>query len=858
MEYRSNLEKILKSGKFAVTAEIGPPKNADIEVIRRKAKILKGYVDAVNITDCQTAIVRVSSIASAVVLMAEGLEPVIQMTCRDRNRIGIQSDLLGAYVLGIRNLLCLTGDHPKFGNHPQAKPVFDLDSIQLLQMVRRMGEGYFQNGEEIKGVKPKFFLGAAENPFADPFEFRPIRVKKKAFAGAEFFQTQIIYNVEKFKKFMEMLGELGLTDKVYVLAGITPPKSVGMAKYMKYNVPGLDVPDEIIKRLQSAKDKKEEGINIAVEIIQQVKEIPGVKGVHIMAIEWEEAVPEIVKRAGLYPRPEAEEVKAPFVVEKVVEVERVIEKPVEVVVEKVVEKPVEVVVEKVVEKPVEVVVEKPVEKPAVGGGFSISEVVEILADLKASLRQLQAGVTTLSESFAKLEEKLLTRVSVEGAPAGEVPPAEKPPIPEKPPAVEKPPVPEAKPEVKPEAKPEVKVEEKPAEEVVEKVVEAEKPEVKPEEKPEEKVEEKVEVKPEEKPEEKIEEKPEVKPEIKPEAKAEEKPEVEELRVGEFKGEYRDLKARLGDISEDLFVDKSTGEIGEVVIGKGDKAIKVGGTNVLPFYTFEGEMRNDIKIAMEIIDVEPKNWPDSLGKYFSDVWHDAGLWAKKCVEEFGAEAVCLYLQGTDPNFMNLGVDHAKEVVKKVVDAVDVPIVIWGSGNAEKDVEILREVADIVGDRGALIGPVEEANHRTLSAVAMGYGLPVIASSPIDVNLAKQLNILLENMGIPLDKIVMDPSIGALGYGIEYTYSVMERIRLAALYAQDTKLQAPFICSIGKEVWKTKEVGLPSDETWGDMEVRGIMMEALTGVTLALAGGDLLIMRHPRAIELCKKLFSQLVG
>ena len=830
MEYRSNLERILKSGKFAVTAEIGPPKNADIEVIRRKAKILKGYVDAVNITDCQTAIVRVSSIASAVVLMAEGLEPVIQMTCRDRNRIGIQSDLLGAYVLGIRNLLCLTGDHPKFGNHPQAKPVFDLDSIQLIQMVRRMGEGYFQNGEEIKGVKPKFFLGAAENPFADPFEFRPIRVKKKAIAGAEFFQTQIIYNVEKFKKFMEMLNELGLTDKVYVLAGITPPKSVGMAKYMKYNVPGLDVPDEIIKRLQSAKDKKEEGINIAVEIIQQVREIPGVKGVHIMAIEWEEVVPEIVKRAGLYPRPEAEEVKTPFVVEKVVEVERVIEKPVEVVVEKVVEKPVEVVVEKVVEKPVEVVVEKPVEKPAVVGGFSISEVVEILADLKASLKQLQAGVTTLSESFAKLEEKLLTRVSVEGAPAGEVPPAEKPPIFENPPAVEKPPVPEAKPEVKPE----VKVEEKPAEEVVEKVVEAEKPEVKPEEKPEDK----------------IDDKPEVKPDI--------NPVVEEVRVGEFKGEYRELKARLGDISEDLFVDKSTGEIGEVVIGKGDKAIKVGGTNVLPFYTFEGEMRNDIKIAMEVIDVEPKNWPDSLGKYFSDVWHDAGLWAKKCVEEFGAEAVCLYLQGTDPNFMNLGVDHAKEVVKKVVDAVDVPIVIWGSGNAEKDVEILREVAEIVGDRGALIGPVEEANHRTLSAVAMGYGLPVIASSPIDVNLAKQLNILLENMGIPLDKIVMDPSIGALGYGIEYTYSVMERIRLAALYAQDTKLQAPFICSIGKEVWKTKEVGLPSDETWGDMEVRGIMMEALTGVTLALAGGDLLIMRHPKAIELCKKLFSQLVG
>ncbi len=268
------------------------------------------------------------------------------------------------------------------------------------------------------------------------------------------------------------------------------------------------------------------------------------------------------------------------------------------------------------------------------------------------------------------------------------------------------------------------------------------------------------------------------------------------------------------------------------------------------------MKNGLKIAFEVLDVKPEDWPEHLSKYYSDVYHDPGLWAKKCVEEFGAEAICLYLLGTDPNFMNLPAEHAKKVAEKVASSVDVPLIIWGSGNAEKDVEVLRDVADVVGDRGAVIGPVVEANHRTLAAVAMGYSIPVIASSPIDVNLAKQLNILLENMGLALDKILMDPSIGALGYGLEYTYSVMERIRLAALFAQDAKLQVPFICSIGKEVWKTKEAGLPTDDLMGEAESRGVLMEALTGVTLALAGGDLLIMRHPKAVQLCKELFRGL--
>lgn len=308
MNSESNLKKVLASGQFAVTAELGPPKNADAEVIRTKAKLLSGCADAVNITDCQTAIVRMSSITSSVVLMQEGLEPVTQMTCRDRNRIAIQSDLLGAAALGLKNLLCLTGDHQKFGNHPNSTGVFDMDSIQLLQMVRMMrDEKVFQCGEEIKGEAPDFFLGAAANPFADPFEIRALRLAKKIAAGAQFIQTQIVYNVEKFAAWMKAVRELGLHKKCYILAGVTPPKSIGMARYMKNNVPGMDVPDHVIARLKGAKDAKkdvqEEGINICVDIINMVKEIEGVDGVHIMAIEWESAVPEIAKRAGLLPRP---------------------------------------------------------------------------------------------------------------------------------------------------------------------------------------------------------------------------------------------------------------------------------------------------------------------------------------------------------------------------------------------------------------------------------------------------------------------------------------------------------------------------------------------------------------------------
>lgn len=299
----SNLEKLLKRGEFVVTSELGPPRGASREAIEKKAEILKGSADAFNITDCQTAMVRLSSIASGVILINMGMEPVVQMTCRDRNRIAIQSDILGAAALGMKNLLCLTGDHQCFGDHPDAKGVFDIDSIQLLDIVRQMrDEKRFQSGEELK-VEPRLFLGAAANPFADPFKFRAIRLAKKIAAGADFIQTQIIYNIKKFEEWMSIVRDMGLHKKVFILAGVTPIKSLGMAKYMKKNVPGMDVPDEIIKRLEGAEKKKVEGINICLDIIERLRKIEGVAGIHIMAIEWEEIVPEIVERAGLLPRP---------------------------------------------------------------------------------------------------------------------------------------------------------------------------------------------------------------------------------------------------------------------------------------------------------------------------------------------------------------------------------------------------------------------------------------------------------------------------------------------------------------------------------------------------------------------------
>jgi len=302
----SKLEQILAAGSFAVTGECGPPKSADGSVIANKARMLAGYVDAVNITDNQTAVVRIASMASAHIAQDNGVEAVMQVTCRDRNRLAIQADILGAAALGIKNVLCLTGDHISFGNHPQAKGVHDLDSIQLIRMFKDMrDEKRFQCGDEMT-VEPRFLIGCAENPFADPFDFRVHRLKKKVLAGADFVQTQCIFNVPKFKKWMEQVRAEGLHQEIKILAGITPIKGAGMARYMKSSVPGMDVPQEIVDRV-AAKEKGEpqqaEGKKLAVEMIKELAEIEGVAGVHIMAVEWEQAVPEIVEAAGLTPRP---------------------------------------------------------------------------------------------------------------------------------------------------------------------------------------------------------------------------------------------------------------------------------------------------------------------------------------------------------------------------------------------------------------------------------------------------------------------------------------------------------------------------------------------------------------------------
>ncbi len=305
MKTDSVIEKILESGQMVVTSECGPPRGSDPKKVEEKAELLRGSVDAINVTDNQTAVVRMSSWAACIMLKQMGLNPILQMVTRDRNRLAMQSDILGAYAHGVNSMLCLSGDHPRFGDHPMACNVYDLDSMQLIQTVYKMREeGKFQGGEDIQ-VPPKMFIGAAANPFADPFELRVARLAKKVKAGVDFIQTQCIYNIDKFERWMEGVRERGLHEKVAILAGVTPMKSAGMAKYMKNKVPGMDVPDDVVKRLTGVAkgDQAKEGIKMCIETIQRLKEIKGVRGFHIMAIEWEQKVPEIVEAAGLLPRP---------------------------------------------------------------------------------------------------------------------------------------------------------------------------------------------------------------------------------------------------------------------------------------------------------------------------------------------------------------------------------------------------------------------------------------------------------------------------------------------------------------------------------------------------------------------------
>ena len=303
MKYRSNLERVLSNGKFAVTAEIGPPKGSDPDKIRKKAEALKGYADSFNITDNQTAVVRMSSIAGCTILINMNMDPLLQFTCRDRNRIALQSDVLGAAAIGIKNILCLTGDHQSFGNHPGAKGVYDIDSIQLIQILKNMRDrGIFQSGDKIPSGRPEIFIGAAANPYADPYEMRVDRLEKKIRSGADFIQTQSVFNVDKFNVWMDEVKSRDLDKKVHILAGITPLKSLRMTERMKFHVPGVEIPEDIYERMKTATYPKKEGYEIALELINEIKHIKGIHGMHITALFWEEIVPSLVKDSALLPR----------------------------------------------------------------------------------------------------------------------------------------------------------------------------------------------------------------------------------------------------------------------------------------------------------------------------------------------------------------------------------------------------------------------------------------------------------------------------------------------------------------------------------------------------------------------------
>jgi CO dehydrogenase/acetyl-CoA synthase delta subunit len=902
MKSGSNLERVLTSGEFAVTGELGPPKNSDPDVVRKKAKILKGNVDAVNITDCQTAIVRMSSIGAGLIAQSEGVEPVIQMTCRDRNRIGMQSDLLAASALGLKNLLCLTGDHQKFGNHPGSKGVFDMDSIQMLGMVRDMRDGKkFQCGEEIKGAAPQLFLGAAANPFAYPLEFRAVRMGKKIANGADFIQTQIIYNVDRFTQFMETARELGLPEKAYILAGVTPPKSLGMARYMKKFVPGMDVTDEVIDRMKGAKDKKQEGINICVDIINQVKEIKGVAGVHVMAIEWEEAVAEICESAGLLPRPVFDDIAAP-VTTAVVDQAAPSPETIEVRSEPVPESAGDTVAseelmtraraeaENIIAaaraeaetitsaaRPATTITETAAIATEDAGEHEMNEKERLMAleSVNQGLKALKSAYGLSDDQFDALlnfasAEAVLKREPDLSAKA----PAAKPAVPVAPAAV---PTPSAEDEaakkaeeaakVKAEADAKAKAKEKAdaaarareEEEAKTAAAAAKKAEAEGKAKAETEARAKAEA------EAKAKADAEAKARAEEEAKAaaEAKPAAAKsapaaLSAAELSTDETPFSERITKVPAASYAQDYSGSIREVTLGNGDNSVTVGGSTSLPFHLFEGDMQHKPLIAMEIQDIRPDSWPETLTRYFDDVMDSPVDWARKCVDEYNADALNIWLIGTDPNGEDRSSADAAKDAAAVIEAVDVPIIVWGCGNSEKDTETLREVTSIIGDKKVCLAPLEDANYRAIGATAMAFQHPMVAASPIDVNLAKQLNILLENLGVSLDTVLMDPSIGALGYGIEYTYSVMERIRIAALTQKDEKLQVPIICNLGREVWKTKETGLPSEVMMGDQETRGIMMEAMTASCMLMAGGEVLIMRHPKAINMTKSLINGLIG
>jgi acetyl-CoA decarbonylase/synthase complex subunit delta len=304
----------------------------------------------------------------------------------------------------------------------------------------------------------------------------------------------------------------------------------------------------------------------------------------------------------------------------------------------------------------------------------------------------------------------------------------------------------------------------------------------------------------------------------------------------------------------------SGKIKEIKLGSGDKAVTIGGETAYPFYLFEGEMPNLPKIAMDVYDMPPEEWPEAVMEPFAGVTDDPVAWAQKCIKDYGAEMICLQMLSTDPNGMDRPANEAAQIVKKVSDAIDVPLIVWGTANHDKDTEVLRIVAELVQDKSLILGPVEEGDYKKIGAAAIGYKHTVVASSPIDINLAKQLNILLGNLGVPDNLLVIDPTVSSIGYGIEYCYSVMERMRMAALTQQDEKLQFPIICNVAKEVWKAKEAKITEaeDPKMGNAKNRGILLEAMSATVLLLAGADVLIMRHPEAIKLVREIMTDLTA
>jgi len=306
-EPASTLERVLREGKFVVTVEIVPPRVPSLNVVGKKFEMLKGLAEAINITDNASAAVKMSSLAVCAYLAQQGGEPVLQVTARDRNRLALQADLIGAYALGIRNVFVVTGDYITMGDHPGAKPVYDMDSVQIVQMFNMMRKGYLDSGIELRSTSktpvfaPNFFLGASANPFADPMPFHVLKTAKKRLAGAEFIQTQCTFDLPRLREFMKLVVDKGLHEQLYFLIGIMPCKSCRPLEVMRTSVPGIRIPDSAIQRMRDAKDGEEEGINMAVDIINEVREIEGVAGIHIMTVSWEASIPEILKRAHLTP-----------------------------------------------------------------------------------------------------------------------------------------------------------------------------------------------------------------------------------------------------------------------------------------------------------------------------------------------------------------------------------------------------------------------------------------------------------------------------------------------------------------------------------------------------------------------------